>query len=63
MHLKKKFSGPIGKQLKECDMQEVTFQPIEGNVLPNIDPNELSTDQKYLLEICQAINSGQCSSD
>ena len=57
------FSGPIGKQLKECDMPVVTFQPIEGNVLPNIDPNELSTDQKYLLEICQAINSGQSSSD
>ena len=57
------FSGPIGKQLKECDMPVVTFQPIEGNVLPNIDPNELSTDQKYPLEICQAINSGQCSRD
>ena len=60
------FSGPIGKQLKECNMPDlpvVAFQPIEGNVLPNIDPNELSTDQKYLLEICQAINTGQCNSD
>ena len=46
------FSGPIGKQLQECDIPEVTFQSIEGNFLPNIDPNELITDQKYLLEIC-----------
>jgi len=44
-------------------MPVVTFQQIEGNVLPNIDPNELSTDQKYLLEMCQAITTGQCSTD
>src|SRR6218665_3877295 len=36
-------------------MLVVTFQQIEGNVLPNIDPNELSTDQKYILDMCQAI--------
>ena len=40
-----------------------TFQRIEGNVLPNIDPNELCTDQKHLLEMCQANTTGQCSSD
>ena len=57
------FSGTIGKQLKLCDMPVVTFQQIEGNVLPNIDPNELSTDQKYLLEMCKAITTGQCSTD
>src|SRR6218665_56562 len=58
------FSGTIGKQLKDCcDMPIVTFQRIEGNVLRNIDPNDLSTDQKYLLEMCQAITTGQCSTD
>jgi len=44
-------------------MPVVTFQQIESNVLPNIDPNELSTDQKYLLEMCQAITTRQCSTD
>src|SRR6218665_2538521 len=42
------FSGTIGKQLKDSDMPVVTFQRIEGNVLPNIDPNELSTDQVHV---------------
>ena len=64
-HRPNSFSGrpTIGKQLKDSDMPVVTFQQIEGNVLPNIDPNKLSTDQKYLLEMCQAITTGQCSTD
>ena len=30
---------------------------------PECDPNELGTDQKYLLEMCQEITTGQCSTD
>ena len=55
------FSGPIGKLLKNMDLPIVSFQPIEGNVLSSIDADDLSTDQRYMHEICQAISSGQCS--
>jgi len=62
-HEPNSFSGAIGKQLKDSDMPVVTFQRIEGNVLPNIDPNKLSTDQKHLLEMWKAITTRQCSTD
>jgi len=41
----------------------VIFLPIENNfpLLENI--NDLSTDQKYLLDICMAVSSGNCSLD
>ena len=57
------FSGPIGKLLKNVDLPIVSFQPIEGNLLSNIDADDLSTDQRYLHEMCQAITSGHCSSE
>jgi len=41
----------------------VSFQPIEGNLLSNIDADDLSKDQRYLHEMCQAITSGHCSSE
>ena len=31
--------------------------------LSNLDPKELSTDQLYLLEICNSISTGECSVD
>lgn len=59
------YSGNIGKSLENCDKQPVIdFQRIEGKF-----PNELrvlpdlSSDQKYLLEICLAVSSGICSPD
>src|SRR6218665_810821 len=37
-------------QLKDCDMPVVTFQRIEGNVLPNIDPYELAQIRSIYLK-------------
>lgn len=55
------FSGPVGKALANCELQPVTtFEKIESE-LPQIQVEILSSDQRYLLEICQAVNSGICS--
>lgn len=49
----KGFSGPIGKQLEKCeDMEIINYKKIESQ-LPQINFEGLSTDQKYLFEICQ----------
>lgn len=55
------FTGPIGKQLSKCEQLPLTnFNRILGD-LPTIESNDLSTDQKYLLEMSQAVSSGKCS--
>jgi len=57
------FSGPVGTQLQYCEtMPKVEFVPIESNlpVLPDSVVQDLSTDQKYLYDICQTLNSGNC---
>ncbi|XP_050309269.1 uncharacterized protein LOC126745454 [Anthonomus grandis grandis] len=56
------FRGPIGKLLNDCEkLPSVEFSIIACE-LPDIDTNlELSTDQKYLYEICLAIKNGYCS--
>ncbi|KAK3909522.1 Transcription antitermination protein NusB [Frankliniella fusca] len=52
------FTGPIGKQLKTCEEKPIVkFNTIRAD-LPEIDPKLLSTDQKYLLEICNAVSTG-----
>jgi hypothetical protein len=57
------YTGDIGRNLKECEkLPLVAFNRIECD-LPDIDPTTLSSDQKYLLDICTAISSGVCSSD
>lgn len=57
------FSGEIGKKLEGCEsLTIVRFQPIEVE-LPNVDYNVLSSDQKYLHEICLAISSGNFTAD
>ena len=54
------FSGPIGKILQSCEQTEpVPFQKINC-ILPEIESKELSTDQKYLYDMCLAISSGEC---
>lgn len=59
----KSFEGPIGKKLEGCvNFPVVKFQSIGSN-LPEVVIDDLSTDQKYLLEICLAISSGHCSQD
>jgi hypothetical protein len=58
------FSGPIGKQLKECEkLPVVSFEKIETEI-PSVDnKSDLSTDQKYLYEILTAVSEGVCSAD
>ena len=57
------YSGPIEKQLTECKTLPVTnFRPIAVD-LPVMNPKDLSKDQQYLYEICQAVSSGDCPTD
>ena len=57
------FSGPIGKALSRCEQLPISeFEKIEVN-LPEVNINELSTDQKYLWEITTAVSSGYCPLD
>ena len=58
----KGFTGPLGRQLNNCEKLPVAeFNAI---VSPKIEINdtELSTDQKYLLDIYKAVSGGSCSS-
>jgi hypothetical protein len=57
------FVGPIGKQLQKCETLPIAnFQPIKVDI-PFVDINDLSTDQKYLIDIHQAVSSGECNPD
>lgn len=53
-----------GKALSDCENTTVAqFSPVMGNV-PDIEQrivDQLSTEQKYLFEMCQAIKSGYCA--
>lgn len=54
------FTGPIGLKLKGAQNQPISnFKPIKID-LSNVEKisNELSTDQKYLFQICTAISNG-----
>ena len=54
------FTGPIGKNLTECEKHPVTkFAAIICEPLPHLQ--DLSTDQEYLYKIHTAIRSGECS--
>ena len=55
------FAGPIGKALSTCQlMPVVAFEKIVAD-LPSVDLKNLSTDQKYMWEITNAVSSGECS--
>lgn len=55
------YTGVIGKQLQSCEkLAIVSFKKINV-IVPEVDPNILSTDQKYLLEISVAISNGVVS--
>ena len=57
------FSGPIGKSLATCHTLPVChYEKIDGE-LPMVDVQDLSTDQKYLHEICSAVINGLCPQD
>lgn len=60
------FSGPIGKALETCENLSVkSFVPVTGNLIVQDEEatKSLSTDQKYLFEICHAVASGVCSEE
>ena len=54
------FSGPIGKSLEECEkLPVVEFDKIEAD-MPASEVTDLSTDHKYLAEMCKAIAIRHC---
>lgn len=56
------YSGPIGKVLKACaELPLVSFRTIQHDLPVINNYKDLSTDQLYLHEMCQSINSGFCS--
>lgn len=58
------FSGSIGKQLEICHkLPVVEFVCIESNLPYLKNEVDLSTDQKYLFEMCLSISNGNCSID
>lgn len=53
----KQYAGEIGKALETCEsLPIVDFQPI-STLLPVIEKTDLSSDQQYLLDICNAIST------
>ena len=57
------FTGPIGSKLCDCDKQAVSdFSAIPSEVI-TLDSTELSTDQQYLLQIYNAVSSGECPNE
>lgn len=53
-------SGPIGSLLATCESRPIeNFIAIEAD-LPKMNEEDLSTDQKYLYQICCAIKTGTC---
>lgn len=58
----KSFSGPIGKTLHNCEYLPVKPFRAMPCMLPDITRSreDLSTDQLYLFEMCDAIGRGEC---
>ena len=60
----KDFSGPIGKNLVSCEkLQFVNFDAVDSPHSTVVDIRDLISDQKYLLDIWNAIKEGECSED
>ena len=69
-HLNVKTKGPneckgqIGQKLESyAILPVVVFLPIENNLRHLENKNDLSIDQKYLIDMCIAVSSGSCSLD
>lgn len=57
----KAFSGPIGKAIQSCEnLPVIKFTAIEGNIFPEVDFEDLSTDQKYMYKMCIAVTNVEC---
>ena len=59
------YFGSIGRQLETCTQHPVTSFKTVGLTEPLsiLNPKEFSTDQQYLLEICNSISNGNCTVD
>ena len=54
------FTGPIGKCIQSCEsLPIVNFTAVNVD-LPEVDLQSLSSDQQYLLDICNAVARGHC---
>ena len=56
------FTGPIGKQLQNCRNNPIVKLERIHVEIPTVDYKDVSTDQKCLFEIHQAISQGFCLS-
>ncbi|ESO11799.1 hypothetical protein HELRODRAFT_166846 [Helobdella robusta] len=57
------FSGSIGKRLDSClDFKVEAFEPIPTE-LPDLNTDFLSTNQKYLYQMCSATSASTVSPD
>lgn len=58
------FSGPIGKSMQNCETLEIKpFEKIYTDDIPVLHKSirdDLSTDQKYLYDLIEAIQTGKC---
>jgi hypothetical protein len=55
------FTGEIGKAIVNCQQLNVCeYVPIPVSLPHYLENIELSTDQKYLWDICNAVSSGNC---
>ena len=60
----KLFSGPIGSLLQTYEeLPVVPFIAIKFDKCPPVCGADLSMDQKYLYNMCKAVESGQCLDD
>lgn len=59
----KEFSGPIGSSLPNCELLNVCQFEAINSELPEVEVQTLSTDQRYLYEMCQSVKRGFCSED
>lgn len=58
------FSGPIGAALQNCEQLPICkFDAITSQLPELLMVSDLSTDQKYLYEICQSIINGSCTEE
>lgn len=47
----------------KCNIPVIDFEPVSGPELPQMNLSDLSTDQKYMYEIYEAVTSGCWSED
>lgn len=55
------YSGPIGKTLKDAETLPVVKFRRMNFTKPPVDIELMSSDQRYLLDLCIAISEGKCS--